>query len=77
MEIEWESLLEQDRRVHEAELVDDYEPLERQLARRGMAMARRARGGAINPMMVYRDSRYREQVAKDRPADVRRGGGIV
>jgi L-rhamnose isomerase/sugar isomerase len=42
-----------------------------------LAMARHARGGAINPVAVYRDSRYRRQLAKGRPADVRRGGGIV
>ena len=42
-----------------------------------LAMARHARGGAINPVAVYRDSRYRQQLAKDRPADTRRGGGIV
>ena len=42
-----------------------------------LAMARHARGGAINPVAVYRDSRYRQQLARDRPADLRRGGGIV
>jgi L-rhamnose isomerase/sugar isomerase len=42
-----------------------------------LAMARHARGGAINPVAVYRDSRYRQQLAKGRPADTRRGGGIV
>jgi L-rhamnose isomerase/sugar isomerase len=42
-----------------------------------LAMARHAQGGAINPVAVYRDSRYRQQLAKSRPADTRRGGGIV
>jgi L-rhamnose isomerase/sugar isomerase len=42
-----------------------------------LTMARRARGGAINPVAVYRDSRYRQQLAKDRPVNTRRGGGIV
>ena len=42
-----------------------------------LAMARHARGGAIDPVVVYRDSEYRQQVAKDRPPDARRGGGIV
>jgi L-rhamnose isomerase/sugar isomerase len=42
-----------------------------------LAMARHARGGAINPVAVYRASRYRQQLAKGRPADTRRGGGIV
>jgi L-rhamnose isomerase/sugar isomerase len=42
-----------------------------------LAMARRTRGGAIDPVAVYRASRYRQQLAKERPADTRRGGGIV
>jgi L-rhamnose isomerase/sugar isomerase len=42
-----------------------------------LAMARHARGGAINPVAVYRASRYRQQLATDRPALTRRGGGIV
>ncbi len=42
-----------------------------------LAMARLARGGAINPVAVYRACRYRQQLANERPADTRRGGGIV
>jgi len=42
-----------------------------------LAMARRARGGAVDPMAVYRESRYRQQLAKERPAPQRRGAGIV
>ena len=42
-----------------------------------LAMARRARGGAIDPIAVYRESRYRQGLAKERPAPLRRGAGIV
>jgi len=42
-----------------------------------LAMARRARGGAIDPVAVYRESRYRQGLAKERPAPLRRGAGIV
>jgi len=42
-----------------------------------LAMARQASGGAVNPVAVYRDSRYRQLLAKERPAPSRRGGGIV
>ena len=37
----------------------------------------RSSGGAIDPIATYRASGYREQVARERPADVRRGAGIV
>ena len=42
-----------------------------------LAMARHARGGAVDPVAVYRESRYRQGLAQERPADLRRGGGIV
>jgi L-rhamnose isomerase/sugar isomerase len=42
-----------------------------------LAMARQTRGGAVDPVGAYRDSRYRQECAKDRTADTRRGGGIV
>ncbi|HEY3381793.1 MAG TPA: L-rhamnose catabolism isomerase [Vicinamibacterales bacterium] len=42
-----------------------------------LAMARRTRGGAIDPVAVYRASGYRQRAAEERPADARRGGGIV
>ena len=42
-----------------------------------LAMARRARGGAVNPIAVYRESGYRQQLAKERPAPPRRGAGII
>jgi len=42
-----------------------------------LAKARVDAGGAIDPVAVYRASGYRQQVALGRPADVRRGGGIV
>jgi L-rhamnose isomerase/sugar isomerase len=42
-----------------------------------LAMARRARGGAVDPIAVYRESRYRQQLAKERPAPQRRSAGIV
>jgi L-rhamnose isomerase / sugar isomerase len=38
---------------------------------------RRSRGGAVDPVAVYRASQYRQQLARERPADLRRGGGIV
>jgi L-rhamnose isomerase/sugar isomerase len=42
-----------------------------------LAMARHRRGGAIDPIAVYRESRYRQRVAEARPAPLRRGAGIV
>jgi L-rhamnose isomerase/sugar isomerase len=42
-----------------------------------LAMARLGRGGAIDPVAVYRASGYRRRLAGARPADARRGGGIV
>jgi len=42
-----------------------------------VAMARRARGGAADPVAVYRAGRYRDLMAKERPAPQRRGAGIV
>jgi L-rhamnose isomerase/sugar isomerase len=42
-----------------------------------LAMDRRTRGGAIDPVAVYRASGYRQRLAAERPADARRGGGIV
>jgi L-rhamnose isomerase len=42
-----------------------------------LALARHASGGAVNPVAVYRDSRYRQLLTEERPAPSRRGGGIV
>jgi L-rhamnose isomerase/sugar isomerase len=42
-----------------------------------LAMARRTRGGPIDPVAAYRASRYRQQLAGERVASARRGGGIV
>jgi hypothetical protein len=42
MAIAWEALIEADRRRSEAALLDDYEHLGRQLARRGMRGAARS-----------------------------------
>ena len=42
-----------------------------------LALARHRSGGAIDPIATYRASGYRDQVARERPADVRRGAGIV
>ena len=42
-----------------------------------LAMARHARGGAIDPVAVYRESRYRTLLSEERPAPQRRGAGIV
>jgi L-rhamnose isomerase/sugar isomerase len=42
-----------------------------------LAMARHGAGGAIDPLAVYRASGYRQSVARDRPASVHRGAGIV
>jgi L-rhamnose isomerase/sugar isomerase len=42
-----------------------------------LAMARRARGGAVNPVAVYRGSQYRSLLSKERPAPQRRNAGIV
>lgn len=42
-----------------------------------LAMARLTGGGAIDPLGVYRASRYREALGGERPAATRRGGGIV
>jgi L-rhamnose isomerase/sugar isomerase len=42
-----------------------------------LARARRDAGGAIDPIGAYRASRYREKVAKERPAVRGTGGGIV
>ena len=42
-----------------------------------LAMARRVNGGAIDPVSVYRASRYRQEKGLERPAPVRRQAGIV
>jgi L-rhamnose isomerase/sugar isomerase len=42
-----------------------------------LAMARFEKGGAIDPVAAYRASRYRVQVADERPAVSGAGGGIV
>jgi len=42
-----------------------------------VAMARHAGGGAVDPVAVYRESRYRQVMAEKRPAPRRRGAGIV
>ncbi|MCX6538100.1 MAG: L-rhamnose catabolism isomerase [Acidobacteria bacterium] len=42
-----------------------------------LAMARRASGGAIDPVAVYRVSQYRPWKTLERPASVRRQAGIV
>jgi L-rhamnose isomerase/sugar isomerase len=42
-----------------------------------LARARLDAGGAIDPVAVYRASRYRQRLADERPIDTRRGGGIV
>jgi L-rhamnose isomerase / sugar isomerase len=47
----------------------DVEPL--------LAMARLKSGGAIDPVAVYRTSRYRQKIAEERPAVAAGGGGIV
>ncbi|MBX2883964.1 MAG: L-rhamnose catabolism isomerase [Granulosicoccus sp.] len=39
--------------------------------------ARMQHGGAIDPVTAYRESHYRQQVAKERPAVSGAGGGIV
>ncbi len=42
-----------------------------------LAMARLRVGGAINPLQTYRQSRYREQIAVQRPSSGHTGSGIV
>jgi L-rhamnose isomerase/sugar isomerase len=42
-----------------------------------LAMARQRAGGAIDPVAAFRASGYREKKTAERPADVRRGAGIV
>jgi L-rhamnose isomerase / sugar isomerase len=42
-----------------------------------LAMARRRAGGAIDPVAAYRASGYRGKKAAERPAQARRGAGIV
>jgi L-rhamnose isomerase/sugar isomerase len=42
-----------------------------------LAMARRKAGGAIDPVATYRASGYRRKKAEERPAEARRGAGIV
>jgi len=42
-----------------------------------LAMARHRGGGAVGPVAVYRESGYRQRLAKERPAPPRRGAGIV
>jgi L-rhamnose isomerase/sugar isomerase len=42
-----------------------------------LAMARCRAGGAIDPVAAFRSSGYRRLQAEERPADVRRGAGIV
>jgi len=42
-----------------------------------LAMARHRAGGAIDPVAMFRASGYREKKATERPAEARRGAGIV
>jgi L-rhamnose isomerase/sugar isomerase len=42
-----------------------------------LAMARHRAGGAIDPVGAYRASGYRKGKAEERPADAKRGAGIV
>jgi L-rhamnose isomerase/sugar isomerase len=42
-----------------------------------LAMARHRAGGAIDPVATFRASGYRTRKAQERPAEVRRGAGIV
>ena len=42
-----------------------------------LAMARQSKGAAIDPLAVYRASRYRQTVAGQRPNVASRGGGFV
>jgi L-rhamnose isomerase/sugar isomerase len=42
-----------------------------------LAMARKEKGGAIDPVAVYRAALYRDRVAAERPAVASVGGGIV
>ncbi len=42
-----------------------------------LAMARQRAGGAIDPVATFRASGYRKQKAAERPAETRRGAGIV
>jgi L-rhamnose isomerase / sugar isomerase len=42
-----------------------------------LAMARLRQGGAIDPIIAYRASRYRQKIAQERPAVIGTGGGIV
>jgi L-rhamnose isomerase/sugar isomerase len=42
-----------------------------------LATARQRAGGAIDPVAAYRASGYRAKKAEERPAEVRRGAGIV
>jgi L-rhamnose isomerase/sugar isomerase len=42
-----------------------------------LGMARYRAGGAIDPLATYRSSGYRERKAEERPAEARRGAGIV
>jgi L-rhamnose isomerase/sugar isomerase len=40
-------------------------------------MARHRAGGAIDPVAAFRASGYRARKAAERPAEARRGAGIV
>jgi L-rhamnose isomerase/sugar isomerase len=42
-----------------------------------LAMARREKGGAVDPVSAYREAGYRAKVAAERPASAAGGGGIV
>lgn len=42
-----------------------------------LAEARREKGGAVDPLVAYRESGYRAKVAAERPAAAAGGGGIV
>ena len=42
-----------------------------------LAMARKEKGGAIDPVAVYRAALYRDRVTAERPAVASGGGGIV
>jgi L-rhamnose isomerase/sugar isomerase len=42
-----------------------------------LGMARYRAGGAIDPVATFRSSGYRGRKAAERPAEMRRGAGIV
>ena len=56
-------------RIFKAGFVTDVSPI--------LAEARRRGGGAIDPIAVYRASKYRAHKAKERPAVAGSSSGIV